>query len=243
MIFWISAGAVVLAYMVKGLTGFANTLVFSSIMSFFQNNLNITPIEIVLGTPSNFFIALRERKNFRWRVVVPLAALVVAGCIPGVLLLKSGDPELIKMLFGVGVTVVGLETLLADKFQWKASRTLLVAIGLTAGVMCGMYGIGALLTAYVSRTTKSPGEFRANTCFVFILVDIFRTILYISTGIFTTDIFLTALKLAPFMIVGLTAGTLLAKKLKASLVSKIIMIFMVLSGVSLMVTNLIALLN
>jgi hypothetical protein len=43
MIFWISAAAVTLAYMVKGLTGFANTLVFSTIMSFFSNNVAITP--------------------------------------------------------------------------------------------------------------------------------------------------------------------------------------------------------
>ena len=237
--FWISAVAVVLAYLVKGLTGFANTLVFSSIMSFFTSNLNITPIELVLGTPSNYFIAIKERKNFRLRVVAPLTALVVAGCIPGALLLKGGDPDLVKTLFGVGITLVGLETLLADRLKWKPSKILLAVIGLTAGVMCGMYGIGALLTAYVSKTTKTPGEFRANVCFVFILVDIFRAVLYICTGIFTADIFLTALKLAPFMVIGLTAGTLLAGKLKARVVSDIIMVFMVLSGVSLIVTNLI----
>ena len=57
-LFWVSALAVLIAYTVKGLTGFANTLVFSTIMSFFPYNLaQITPLELVLGTPSNFFIA------------------------------------------------------------------------------------------------------------------------------------------------------------------------------------------
>ena len=107
--FALYAIAVVIAYTVKGLTGFANTLVFSTIMSFSPVNIaNITPIELVLGTPSNIFIAVRERKGFRWRVVVPLAGLMVAGCIPGALVLKFGNPALIKMLFGVGVALVGL---------------------------------------------------------------------------------------------------------------------------------------
>lgn len=240
--FVISAIAVLLAYTVKGITGFANTLVFSSIMSFFQNNLAITPIEIVLGTPSNIFIAVRERKGFKPSVVFPLAALVITGCIPGALLLKSGNPEIVKLFFGVAITVVGLETFVADRLKLKASRVTLAVIGLAAGVMCGMYGIGGLLVAYVSRTTKTPNEFRANTCFVFILVDIFRTILYIATGIFNTSVFLNALKLAPFMVVGLTIGTILSGKLKAELVRKTIMLFMVLTGISLIITNLIAVL-
>jgi len=107
LMFALYAIAVVIAYTVKGLTGFANTLVFSTIMSFSPaiNIANITPIELVLGTPSNIFIAVRERKGFRWRVVVPLAGLMVAGCIPGALFLKFGNPELIKALFGVGVTL------------------------------------------------------------------------------------------------------------------------------------------
>ena len=242
-LFWVSALAVLIAYTVKGLTGFANTLVLTTILSFGTYNLaQITPLELVLGTPSNFFIAIRERKGFRLRVVAPLAALMIAGCIPGALFLKFGNPALIKTLFGVGVTLVGLETLLIDRLKLKPNRWVLGIIGITAGVMCGMYGIGALLVAYVTRTTKSPTEFRANVCFVFILVDIFRAILYLTTGIFTAEIFLTALKLAPFMAAGMGLGTLLAGKLKPRLVSKIIMILLVLSGISLTVTNLLALL-
>lgn len=240
--FILYAVAIIIAYTVKGLTGFANTLVFSTIMSFSSVNIiNITPIELILGTPSNIFIAVRERRGFRWRVVVPLATLMVIGCIPGTLLLRFGNPALIKMLFGIGVTLVGLQTLLTDRLNLKPNKYALCAIGIIAGVMCGMYGIGALLVAYVTKTTKTPEEFRANVCFVFILVDIFRAILYISTGIFTAEIFMWTLKLAPFMIIGMAIGTFLSKKLNAALVKKIIMIMLVLSGVSLMVTNLLTL--
>ena len=233
----ISACAVLLAYTVKGITGFANTLVFSSVMSFFANNLSITPIEIILGTGPNIFIALRERRGFKWRVVAPLSALMMLGCVPGALLLKSGDPALIKTFFGIGITFVAVQTLVMEKLRVTPSKPLLIFIGLVSGIMCGMYGIGALLVAYVSRTTDTPAEFRANVCFVFILVDIFRASLYAATGIFTHGILLTVLKLAPFMLLGLFIGTKLAGILPAAFVKKAVLALLALSGVSLVVTN------
>lgn len=237
MIFWISAFAVLVAYTIKGLTGFANTLVFSTIMSFFTNNLAITPIEIILGTPSNIFIALRERKGFKWKVVLPLAALTAIGVIPGAFFLKAGNPQLVKMLFGIAITVVGLESFFADRLKWKSSRIMMVIIGLTAGVMCGMYGIGALLAAYVSRITDSPSEFRANISIVFLLDNIFRTTLYAVTGIFTAEILMMILKLTPFMVAGLGIGTVLTGKINPAIVKKIIMVLLLLSGISLIITN------
>ena len=237
MIFWISAFAVLLAYTIKGLTGFANTLVFSTIMSFFSNNIAITPIEIILGTPSNIFIALRERKGVKWKVVITLAVMTAIGVIPGAFFLKAGNPQLVKACFGVAITLVGLEALLADRLKLKASKIGLAVVGLTAGVMCGMYGIGALLAAYVSRTTDSPSEFRANISIVFLLDDIFRAILYAVTGIFTAEIFMSALKLAPFMVIGMGIGTVLAGKINPAVVKKVIMILLVLSGISLIISN------
>ena len=37
--------ATVCAYFVKGLCGFANTLVFTTILGFTMNNINISPLE------------------------------------------------------------------------------------------------------------------------------------------------------------------------------------------------------
>ena len=53
-------GAIFLAYVVKGITGFGNTLVFSSIVGLFLDNRNISPVELVVGYPSNLLIAWRE---------------------------------------------------------------------------------------------------------------------------------------------------------------------------------------
>lgn len=49
MSLWFIAAAV--AYFIKGMCGFANTLVFTSILSFGTANSNISPIDLLLGYP------------------------------------------------------------------------------------------------------------------------------------------------------------------------------------------------
>ena len=95
--------AAVCAFYVKGLCGFANTLVFTTILSFKINNINISPLELMLGYPSNLILAFQERKSIQWKVCLPLAILVLLGNIPGIFLLKHTDTRVIKILFGIVV--------------------------------------------------------------------------------------------------------------------------------------------
>ncbi len=63
---WIAA--TVGAFFVKGLCGFANTLVFTSILGFGSDNINISPVELVLGFPTNLILVWKERKIGRAHV-------------------------------------------------------------------------------------------------------------------------------------------------------------------------------
>ena len=81
MYLWILAA--VAAYFIKGLCGFANTLVFTSILSFGVANANISPIDLLLGYPTNLILTWKNRRSLAPKVYLPLAALVLAGSIPG----------------------------------------------------------------------------------------------------------------------------------------------------------------
>lgn len=80
MIWWIIA--TICAFFVKGLCGFANTLVFTTILSFGNNNINISPIELILGYPTNAILAWKERKSIDRNVCIALSVLVIVGSIP-----------------------------------------------------------------------------------------------------------------------------------------------------------------
>ena len=76
MYLWILAA--VAAYFIKGLCGFANTLVFTSILSFGVANANISPIDLLLGYPTNLILTWKNRRSLDPKVYLPLAALVLA---------------------------------------------------------------------------------------------------------------------------------------------------------------------
>lgn len=199
--------AAVCAYFIKGLCGFANTLVFSTILSFSTNNVNISPVELVLGLPSNIMISYKERKSVDWKVCIPLAGLVLLGDIPGILMLKNTDTQVIKGIFGFVIIAIGLEMLFREYMgSAKKSQILLSVIGVLSGILCGLYGIGALLAAYMGRVTDNSSAFKGNLCIVFLIDNLFRLVMYSVTGIITVDTLKQSVILIPFMGLGLYLG-------------------------------------
>jgi len=231
--------AVLCAYIIKGMCGFANTLVFSTILSFSTNNIAITPLELLVGYPSNLIITWRERAGIKAGVWMPLAGLVIAGSIPGIFLLRNGDTTMIKILFGIVVTLIAAEMFLCERKhkQNKSSSLLLGGIGILSGFLCGLFGIGALLAAYISRTTDNNRAFRGNLCIVFIVENTFRLVVYSLTGIVTMSIFCSAVMLLPVMLAGLAIGINLAKLISERKVRLLVIVMLALSGTSLVVNN------
>ncbi len=237
MFYWILA--TLAAYFVKGLCGFANTLVFTSILGFGVNNVNISPVEVVLGYPSNIILTWQNRKKLKKGLWLPLAIMVVAGSIPGALLLANMDARYIKIAFGILVILLGIEMYLRDsgKSNIKESKWLLGIIGLLSGVLCGMFGVGALLAAYVGRVTKASDAFKANMSAVFVVDNTFRIILYAILGVFTSETLKQSILLMPFMLIGLFAGIAGSKHLDEKFIRKLVILLLILSGIALIVKN------
>lgn len=231
--------SILLAFIVKGVCGFANTLVFGSIMSFSTNTINITPIDLLVGIPSNLIIMVKERKSIKPSVFIPLSLLVIAGIIPGVIFLKNTNAEILKVVFGFAVILIGIETLLREgqKVKRKQSKLALAVIGVISGILCGLFGVGAFLVAYIGRTTDNQAQFRGNICAVFLIENMFRVILYSMSGIITMSVFITSIKLIPIMLIGLFIGIMLSKVIKEEIVKKIVIILLMLTGVSLIISN------
>ena len=238
MIWWIIA--TLSAFYVKGLCGFANTLVFTTVMIFGMSNRNISPVELLLGYPSNAVIAYRERKSIDPRLCLPLAALVVLGSIPGMLLLKNADTGAVKLVFGVVIVLLGVEMLLRERqrTQVKESKVLLALIGLLSGVLCGLYGVGALLGAYIGRVAKDAKAFRANICVVFFVENTLRIVLYSIAGLLNMGMALQALRLLPVALLGLFLGAQSAELVSEKTVKRLVIIMLILSGLSLIMTQL-----
>lgn len=111
-------------------------------------------------------------------------------------------------------------------------------IGIAAGILCGMFGVGALLAAYVSRVTGDSDTFKANISAVFIADNTFRVILYSTLHLLTFQTVQMSACLLAFAMLGLFAGIQCSRILDEKKMKKLTAIVLVLSGISLIVKNL-----
>ena len=233
MVWWMIAS--LCAYFVKGLCGFANTLVFTTILSFGNSNVNISPVELLLGYPTNVIMAWKERKAIKWSICLPLTAIVLAGSIPGIFFLKNADTGLLKVMFGLLIMFTGAEMLWREirPKEKEQSKIGLFIIGALSGILCGLYGVGALLGAYLSRATEDSHAFKANICMIFLAENTFRIVLYSIWGIITLDILKQAVVLMPFMLAGLFAGMVGSRVLNEKIIKKVVLVMLMVSGCAL----------
>ena len=236
MLFWMLSAFC--AFFVKGVCGFANTLVFTSMLSFGTANIEITPVDLLLGYPPNLIIMLRGKKRLQWKVILPLIALILTGDAAGALLLKNVNVGSVRVLFGAAVIAVAIEMLTREyRPKKKGSPILLGIIGILSGVMSGLFGVAALMVAYVSRMTENSDAMKANISAVFAADNTFRLILYLFLGIITLSSLKTALMLLPAALLGLFCGIKLSSRLPEKLVKRLVFAVLLLSGIMLILKN------
>ncbi len=238
MILWFMATFT--AYFIKGLCGFANTLIFTTILSFGAANASISPVDVLLGYPANLILSLKNRRSLNPKVFLPLAILVLVGSIPGALMLRNVDARPIKLVFGFVVIALGMEILSREfsKKRARSSKWVLAIIGIAAGMLCGLFGVGALLAAYASRVTENDESFKANISAVFITDNTFRIILYKTLGLLTPDTLKSVILLIPFALLGLFSGIKCCGHMNDKIVRRITTALLILSGISLVLKNL-----
>lgn len=239
MILWMLAALV--GYFVKGVAGIGNTLVVTSAMAYTHTNAEITPVELLLCVPTNLAVTWVYRRHINWKLAIAPLCMVLAGDALGVLLLKNADVTAMKAVFGVVLILLSVEQLWRE-FRGKPTRAghpaLMLTLGISAGVLCGMFGVGALLAAYLSRVTEDDATYKGTMSIIFTIENWFRVIAYSATGLLTAVSMTRAAMLLPFMGVGLFLGIRLSGRLNARTMRIIVGVMLLLSGVPLLLTAL-----
>lgn len=233
--------AVLVGYFIKGVAGIGNTLVVTSAMSYTRTNAEITPVELLLCVPTNLAVTWVYRRHINWKLAIAPMCMVLAGDVLGVLLLKNVDVTAMKAVFGVVLILLSVEQLwreLRGKPGKAAHPALMLALGVSAGVLCGMFGVGALLAAYLSRVTTDDMTYKGTMSVIFTVENAFRIVAYSVTGLLTTASLINAAMLLPFMGAGLFLGIRLSSRMNARTMRIIIGVMLLISGVPLVLAGL-----
>ena len=239
MILWMFAALA--GYFVKGVAGIGNTLVVTSLMAYTRTNAEITPVELLLCVPTNLAVTWVYRRHINWKLAVAPLCMVLAGDFLGVLLLKNVDVTAMKMIFGVVLMLLSVEQLWRE-WRGKPGKSghpaLMLTLGISAGVLCGMFGVGALLAAYLSRVTTDDQTYKGTMSVIFTVENFFRIAAYSAAGLLTRASLLNAAMLLPFMALGLFLGIRLSSRMNARTMRIIIGVMLLFSGVPLVLAGL-----
>ena len=222
-----------IAFIIKGLVGFGDPLVSTPLLSVSLPNSVITPGLLPVSIVMNTRVVWMNRKHFSGRVVFPIAAFVLLGCIPGTLLLRFGSPVGLKLALGVLIIGLGIEMLTRKPGTGRRPNAVVRSVvSFFSGVTAGLFGINLFFVAYLERVSLRREEFRSNACFVFLIEGLFRSVLYIAGAMFSRESLILSVVALPAAFLGMKLGALLDRKVSDQLSHRFIIYCFILGGVS-----------
>lgn len=206
--FLFSAGVAVVAGLVRGFAGFGSALIYMPLVSAVYGPQIAAPTLLLFDTACSLPFAVHAFPHCNRREV---AWVAVAGAIfipIGVMALLWIDAIILRwfiavlVLFALGVLVAGW------RYRGRPTVAAALATGAVSGFGGGSVQIGAppLLVFWLGGENNAA-TVRANIMVYFILQGALSIILYLSTGLFSAQVFALAIMLGvPFML-AMAAGT------------------------------------
>lgn len=234
------------SYFVKGLAGFGDPLISNPCLSMTEMTMDqITPMNLLMNTPLNFYIAMKNRKQFSFRQCAPMIFWILIGLVPGIYCLKFGQSQVVKALLGLLIVFCGVEMLTRRQSSTSHGNPIvMVLVSIASGFTAGMFGINLFFVAYIERTGYvNRNQFRGQMCFIFLIENVIRLLLYIAVyKMYTIIILKLSVVSALAVAFGMFFGSRVDKRLSDEFVHKLIMIVFIIAGLSTLVKAVLAML-
>ena len=233
-------GATFLAFFLKGITGFGNTVVMSPLYLKVVSPTVVTPVDLLFSIPTNAWIFLHHKNHVKVREMIPVVSLMFLGMLPGALLLKHINVQWFKL--ALGLLIIGIAI---DRYHHKymahgrlnKSKYLRLFLSLFSGLTVGMFGIGLPIAAYLTRTSKDNKAFKGQLSLVFLCENLIRTVVYSIIGLFTLLTLKIAVVMIPSVLLGLYTGMKVCDRVQERYVDYLIVGLLCVIGFNLILQN------
>jgi uncharacterized membrane protein YfcA len=223
-------------YSVFGLTGFGSTVLALPLLAHFLPLKFAVPLLSLLDLAAALALSARARRGVRLDELGRLAPFLLAGIAFGLtLLIKLPEAPLLAGL-GVFLLAYAAYSLARSGGPPKLSRAWAAPVGLIGGALSALFGTGGVLVAlYIAGRLQDKDELRATAAAAVLLNSVARVLLFGATGLLAQDgLLLSALLMAPSVLVGLFVGQRLHALVAAGGVVRAVHVILLLAGVSLL---------
>jgi uncharacterized membrane protein YfcA len=235
VVLWYSGMVLVLAYLIRGVTGFGSSLISVPLLAIFMPIPLIIPIVSALDCITSVVHAGCGRRFAAWGELLPLLPFVAAGLVVALYILKVADPLLLKRLLGAFVLVYGVGQLLRKKDYGRGSRRWAALMGSLAGVTNGLFAIGGpFYVMYLHLRRLDKQQFRATFAAVAVLDTGVRTSGYLYSGLMKENELLLLAGALPLTLVALFLGGRIHTRITERTFSNCMAVLLIVSGLLLL---------
>jgi uncharacterized membrane protein YfcA len=230
---------VLAANVVFSISGFGLTLIAIPLLAHLFPIKFVIPMVVLLDVVASLRQATKLRGGVYKQELLPLLPFMLSGMVAGAVLLIRLPAEILLLGLGIFVLAYGVYYALRHDSVFRLARWTVAPIGLFAGTISALFGVGApLYIMYLTGRGATPDHIRATMPVIFSFTTVGRIILFAVTGLFTESVLLTAAALAPMMLIGLYVGNRLHVNLSRETMVRIIGGLLIVSGMSLVIRTL-----
>jgi uncharacterized protein len=235
---WI-AFSVLVAYVVRGMSGFGAGLVSAPLLAYVLPLHVVVPMSGLLVFILFIVLAIRDRADVIWRELKLLALPTVAGVVAGLLLFSTLDNRPLLIMLGAFLVVYATYMLAVHAFglpQFTLSPRWAAPLGFTGAFFDTLFGGGGgtLVVIYLHARQIGRMQFRATVATLWFIEMVARIAGYAIAGYYTREVLIMVIALIPVMWAGTWLGERLGNRVSQAAFSRLLAVLLLLSGVSLL---------
>lgn len=235
---------VILAYFVKGFSGFGPALVLIPVFSLIYDPETAISTAALFDLIAGPILFLSVYKRIDWKFVVPVTFFLYLGAWAGTLLMKSFTPQTLKLSIAVGLLIF-ISILIFYKNNSTGDlkpntmlKWLKVPVAITAGFTGGLIGMtGPVLIIYMKLIYKKE-YFRDQLIAIFMFGAAWRFFLYrwhsIKLEIATVDLGVMGM----LLLLGLFIGNYFQQIVNEQKFNRVIAIILLIPALNLLISGL-----
>ncbi|MCF7810266.1 sulfite exporter TauE/SafE family protein [bacterium] len=227
----IGAIVIFLGALTQGTTGFGFGLISIPVLIMMLPPVMVIPILTLISLILTTIVLYETRKHIQIKRITPLIISGICGLPFGAYILKTIDPNILKIIIGFIIVAFSIAQIKGYKRTVKNEGLAFLPIGFTSGLLNTSTALSGppVILFFINQDVKKE-VFRANIITYFTVVNIFSIIVLLLNGVITESVIKYSLVFLPSVLMGVTAGIKLSKKVNENVFRKIALIIVSIAG-------------
>ena len=192
----------------------------------------------IISSVATLYLSLKYFRYIQWRILLPLLSVsLIAGSLVTYFSIQVSD-DYLHILLGFALCLIAIYSF-TSKIKIVANIKNAIIMGFVSGLGNGLFSIGGpAVVLYLLPAVKDKKCYLATIQAYFFISNIFNIVIRVSSGALANGYYNYILIGWVCIIVGTILGNYTFKKINEKILSKLVYIFVLISGISIILTKL-----